>query len=166
MVQTIARRRLGAVTLGACAAVLTGIKPALAYNCVNVVLRDPYWGQFRHIIEQGWNAAGVAPALGRSGFQVDAAPSVGAVMSWPAGQYGASGVGHVGVVTALNENGTVQVLHENWPYGSAAHLQTFTVRPGMLFVHVPPKPAPAAEAVVDAPPVVESAHPEDATLIW
>jgi surface antigen len=137
MVQVMSRRRVGAVTLGASAAVLTKVQPAYAYNCVNVVLRDPYWGQFRHIIESGWNAAGMPGALARSGFQVDGAPSIGAVMSWPAGQYGASGVGHVGVVTNVHDNGTVQILHENWPYGSAAHLQTFAIRPGMLFVHVP-----------------------------
>src|SRR5688572_6556786 len=137
MVQVMSRRRVGAVTLGAAAAVLTRVQPAYAYNCVNVVLRDPYWGQFRHIIESGWNAAGVPGALARSGFQVDGSPSIGAVISWPAGQYGASSVGHVGVVTNVHDNGTVQILHENWPYGSAAHLQTFTVRPGMVFVHVP-----------------------------
>ena len=143
MVQVMSRRRVGAVTLGASAAVLTKVQPAYAYNCVNVVLRDPYWGQFRHVIESGWNAAGVPGALARSGFQVDGSPSVGAVISWPAGQYGASSVGHVGVVTNVHDNGTVQILHENWPYGSAAHLQTFTVRPGMVFVHVPA----AAEAM-------------------
>src|SRR5687767_11781625 len=150
MVSSFTRRRVGAAAAGASAAVFTGIRPALAYNCVNVVLRDSYWGQFRHIIEQGWNAAGVPGALQRSGFQVDGTPSVGAVISWPAGQYGASSVGHVGVVTQVHENGTVQILHENWPYGSAAHLQTFTVRPGMQFVHVP------------AP--VETIATEDATL--
>ena len=132
--------------MGAGSAVVAGVRPAYAYNCVNVVLRDAYWGQFRHIIETGWNAAGVPGALARNGFQVDATPSVGAVISWPPGQYGASSVGHVGVVTRVNENGTVQILHENWPYGSAAHLQTFTVRPGMVFVHVPtPAEAVAAE---------------------
>ena len=97
MISPLSRRRLGAASFGASAAVLTGTKPALAYNCVNVVLRDAYWGQFRHIIERGWNAAGVPGALGRSGFQVDGTPSVGAVISWPAGQYGASEVGHVGM---------------------------------------------------------------------
>ena len=151
MVSSFTRRRVGAAAVGASAAVLTGIRPALAYNCVNVVLRDPFWGQFRHIIEQGWNAAGVPVALQRNGFQVDGTPSVGAVISWPAGQYGASSVGHVGVVTQVHDNGTVQILHENWPYGSTAHLQTFSVRPGMLFVHVP------------AP--VETMDAEDATLI-
>lgn len=132
--------------MGAGSAVVAGVRPAYAYNCVNVVLRDAYWGQFRHIIETGWNAAGVPGALARNGFQVDGSPSVGAVISWPAGQYGASSVGHVGVVTQVNGNGSVQILHENWPYGSAAHLQTFAVRPGMLFVHIPtPVEAVAAE---------------------
>ena len=110
---------------------------AYTYNCVNVVLRDPFWGQYRRVIESGSNAAGVAPALGRAGFAVDGVPSVGAVMSWPPGYYGASSVGHVGVVTAVNANGSVVVLHENWPYGSAAHLQTFPLRPGYQFVHRP-----------------------------
>lgn len=132
--------------MGAGSAVVAGVRPAYAYNCVNVVLRDAYWGQFRHIIETGWNAAGIPGALARNGFQVDGSPSVGAVISWPAGQYGASSVGHVGVVTQVHGNGSVQILHENWPYGSAAHLQTFAVRPGMLFVHIPtPTEAVAAE---------------------
>ena len=161
MVLSFTRRRAGAATLGTGAALLAGVRPAYAYNCVNVVLRDPYWGQFRHIIERGWNAAGVPGALGRSGFQVDGTPSVGAVISWPAGQYGASSVGHVGVVTQVLENGAVQILHENWPYGSAAHLQTFAVRPGMLFVHVP---APVEPAVADAPTAFEVALDQEATL--
>ncbi|MGI8424510.1 MAG: CHAP domain-containing protein [Chloroflexota bacterium] len=136
----MSRRRAGAVTLGAAAAgitTLTSVQAAYAYNCVNVVLRDLYWSKFRHIVESGWNAAGIPHAFSRNGFRVDGVPSLGAVISWPAGQYGASSVGHVGVVTNVNDNGTVQILHENWPYGSAAHLQTFSVRPGMLFVHVP-----------------------------
>ena len=165
MPYVISRRRAGAAGLGAASAVLAGIRPAYAYNCVNTVLRDAYWGQFRRIIESGWNASGVAPALGRNGFQVDAAPSIGAVISWPAGQYGASDVGHVGIVTALNPNGSVQVLHENWPYGSPPHVQTFPVRPGMLFVHVPaPVAEVVAETVVEAPPAIEVASGEDATL--
>jgi hypothetical protein len=142
MVSFLTRRRVGAVLTGAATAILTGIRPAFAYNCVNVVLRDPFWGQFRRIIESGSNAVGVPSALARNGFQVDGSPSVGAVISWPAGQYGASGVGHVGVVTAVHGDGTVQILHENWPYGAPAHLKNVVVRPGMLFVHVP---APVAE---------------------
>ncbi len=66
-------------------------------------------------------------------------------MSWPAGMYGASSAGHVGVVAGVNANGTVLVRHENWPYGTGEHLQTFTVRPGMQFVHVPGATAGAAE---------------------
>jgi surface antigen len=58
-------------------------------------------------------------------------------MSWPPGYYGASGVGHVGVVAAVNDNGTVLVRHENWPYGSGEHLQVFPLRPGYQFVHCP-----------------------------
>ena len=170
MSYVISRRRAGAATIGAGSALLAGIRPAYAANCVNVVLRDPYWGQFRHIIETGWNAAGIPGALGRNGFHVDGSPSVGAVISWPAGQYGASSVGHVGVVTQVYGNGSVQILHENWPYGSAAHLQTFTVRPGMLFVHVPaalevaPATEASIEAPVEAPAVAEVAYGEDATL--
>lgn len=170
MSYVISRRRAGAATiLGAGSALLAGIKPAYAYNCVDVVLRDAYWGQFRRIIETGRNAAGVPGALGRNGFQVDGAPSVGAVISWPAGQYGASEVGHVGIVTALNANGTVQVLHENWPYGHPPHVQTFPVRPGMVFVHVPaPVPvavqSPEVEVTADPPATADVALDQDATL--
>ncbi len=137
MSNAISRRRAGAIIAGGASAVLTHVRPAYAYNCVDVVLRDPYWGQFRRIIETGWEAAGVAPALGRNGFQVDGTPDVGAIMSWPRGTYGASASGHVAVVHALNADGTVVVRHENWPYGTPEHLQTFVVRPGIVFVHVP-----------------------------
>ena len=169
MSYVINRRRAGAATIGAGSALLAGIRPAYAYNCVDVGLRDPYWGQFRRIIETGWNAAGVPGALARNGFQVDGTPSVGAVISWPAGQYGASEVGHVGIVTALNPNGTVQVLHENWPYGHPPHVQTFPVRPGMVFVHVPAPvpvsvPAPETEVTIDAPSPPEVAYEGNATL--
>ena len=110
-------------------------QPAYAYNCVNVVLRDPYWGQYRRIVESGWNAAGVGIAFARNGFVVDTTPEPGSIMVWPAGYYGASGTGHVGVVVAVNGNGTVLVRHENWPYGTAEHPQVFTVQPGHRFVH-------------------------------
>ncbi len=131
-------------------------QPAYAYNynCVNTVLRDPFWSQYRRAIESGSNAAGIPSALSRAGFAVDGSPSVGAVMSWPAGQYGASGVGHVGVVTGVNANGSVNVLHENWPYGNPPHVQTFAVRPGMQFVH---RPAPV---VAQALPEVAETIPE------
>lgn len=143
MVNSFTRRRLGGATLSAAAAGSVGTllarpRPAFAYyNCVNVVLRDPFWGQYRRAIQSGSNAAGVPGGLARAGFVVDGTPSVGAVMSWPAGMYGASSVGHVGIVTAVNGDGTVFVRHENWPYGSAEHVQAFTIRPGMEFVHLP-----------------------------
>jgi surface antigen len=159
------RRRFGtatvsvAATLGSLGSVMAQTRPALAYNCVNVVLRDPYWGQFRRIIESGSNAAGVASSLARAGFVVNGEPSVGAVMSWPPGQYGASSVGHVGVVAGVNGNGTVLVRHENWPYGSPEHLQNFAIRPGMQFVHVP-SAAPAAPAAAPASTVEPVADEE------
>jgi hypothetical protein len=131
--------------------------PAFAYNCVNVVLRDPYWGQFRRVIESGSNAAGVAPSLARHGFLVNGTPSVGAVISWPPGYYGASGVGHVGVVAAVNDNGTVLVRHENWPYGTGEKLQVFPQRPAFQYVHRPDalaaQPAEPAGAVREVQPV-------------
>ena len=110
-------------------------EPAYAYNCVNVVLRDPYWGQYRRIVESGWNAAGIGSAFARSGFAVNGVPQAGDIMVWPGGYYGASRAGHVGVVSAVYGNGTVLVLHENWPMGTAAHYQVFAVRPGHQFVH-------------------------------
>ena len=112
-------------------------EPAYAYNCVDVVLRDPYWGQFRRVVETGWNAAGVGGAFARKGFFVDNTPQVGDIMVWPPNYFGASYTGHVGVVAAVYDNGTVMVRHENWPYGSAEHPQVFTVRPGNQFVHRP-----------------------------
>jgi hypothetical protein len=134
-------RRRGTATLAALfasgGAILSTPHPAFAYNCVNVVLRDPFWGQYRRVIESGNNAAGVVPSLARQGFTVNGTPSVGAVISWPAGMYGASGVGHVGVVASIPGNGTVVVRHENWPYGTGEHLQSFPLRPGYQYVHQP-----------------------------
>jgi len=120
-------------------------RPVYAYNCVNVVLRDPYWGQYRAVIERGQNAAGIGNAFARSGFTVDNVPLPGDIMVWPAGYYGASSTGHVGIVVAIEGNGTVLVRHENWPYGTPEHLQTFTVRPAHQFVHRPIIAAPADE---------------------
>jgi hypothetical protein len=134
-------RRRGTATLAALfasgGAILSTPRPAFAYNCVNVVLRDPFWGQYRRVIESGYNASGIPGSLARAGFTVNGTPSVGAVMSWPAGTYGASGTGHVAIVTAIPGNGTVVVRHENWPYGAGEHLQTFPLRPGYQFVHQP-----------------------------
>src|SRR5207249_2325670 len=101
----------------------------------NVVLRDPYWGQYRGIVESGWNAAGVGSAFARSGFAVNGLPQAGDIMVWPAGYYGASRTGHVGVVAAVYANGTVLVRHENWPSGTPEHFQVFPVRPANQFVH-------------------------------
>lgn len=112
-------------------------RPVYAYNCVNVVLRDPYWGQYRAIVERGQNAAGIGNAFARAGFAVDHVPAPGDIMVWPAGYYGASSTGHAGIVVAIEGNGTVLVRHENWPYGTPEHLQTFTVRPAHQFVHRP-----------------------------
>lgn len=146
--------RLVAALLLALALSATGSlapRPALAYNCVNVVLRDPYWGQYRRIVESGWNAAGIGGAFAAGGFAVNHAPQVGDIMVWPPNYFGASSTGHVGVVAAVNGNGTVTVRHENWPYGSPEHSQVFTVLPGHQFVHraftaAGPAAAPAGDA--------------------
>lgn len=41
-------------------------------------------------------------------------PSIGAVMIFRPGQQGASGAGHVGIVTGINPNGTINLAHANW----------------------------------------------------
>lgn len=131
-------RRSATTTLFSIAAAGAGLlqaKPVLAYNCVNVVLRDPYWGQYRRIVESGWNAAGVGNAFARNGFAVDNQPGAGAIVVWPPNYYGASASGHVGIVAGVNGNGSITVRHENWPYGSAEHLQVFAVHPALQFVH-------------------------------
>jgi surface antigen len=122
-------------------------RPAYAYNCVNVVLRDAYWGQFRGVVQSGGLAAGIGSAFARSGFSVDGVPDVGTVMVWPPGAYGASSAGHVGLVAAVNGNGTVLVRHENWPYGMGERMQTMTVQSGHRFVH---RIAAAVANVVDS----------------
>lgn len=107
------------------------------YNCVNVVLRDAFWGQHRHIIQNGGNAADIAPAFERHGWIVNNSPSVGAIMVWPPNYHGAGSVGHTGVVVEVYGNGSVLVRHENWPYGSAEHTQVFANLPEYRYVHRP-----------------------------
>jgi hypothetical protein len=152
---------IGPLTLAPRAAYAAG-----AY-CVNVLLRDPYGGQYRRIVPSGGAAANIGNAFARSGFAVDGAPDVGAIMVWPSGYGGAAGAGHVGIVAAVNGNGTVVVRHENWPYGTAEHLQIFAVLPGHRFVHrsVPVVPvvqtAPAAQPTLAVAPA-EPAETTDA----
>jgi surface antigen len=130
-------------------------RPAYAYNCVNVVLRDPYWSQFRGIAQSISAAAGMGAAFARRGFAVNNAPSAGAIMVWPPGYAGASGSGHVGVVAGINGNGTVVVRHENWPYGRPERAQVVAVGPRHQFVHRADsvRSGPAAPPAVAPPPV-------------
>jgi hypothetical protein len=121
-------------------------RPAFAYNCVNAVVRDPYWGQYPAVIQSGGMAAGVADAVAREGFVVDGTPDVGAIISWPPGAYGASRVGHVGLVDAVLDALTMLVRHENWNGNPERTYQT-ALRPGMRFVHRKPAEAPAAQAI-------------------
>ena len=114
---------------------LIGAPVAHAFNCIDVILRDPYWGQFRAIVQSGWSAAGVGSAFARGGFVVNDVPEPGAIMVWPAGVAGASSAGHVGIVVAVYDQRTVLVRHENWPYGTAEHFQVFPVYPAERFVH-------------------------------
>jgi hypothetical protein len=109
-------------------------RPAFAYNCVNAVLRDPYWGQFPNVIQSGGMAAGVADAFARRGFLVDDTPDVGSIISWPPGAYGASRAGHVGLVDDVLDAVTMLVRHENWNGNPERTYQT-ALRPGMRFVH-------------------------------
>jgi surface antigen len=140
------------VSLMLTAGMIHGTRPAYAaYNCVNVVFRDPYWGQFRGIVESAGNAAGIGSAFGRRGWTVNNTPSAGAVMVWPAGYFGASGIGHVGVVVEVRDDGFLLVRHENWPYGASERLQTFPLRPGYQFVHRPDAPVLTAQTVDDDP---------------
>jgi surface antigen len=165
-----ARRRAAAAAL--LALVLAGgtgygARPAYAaYNCVNVVYRDPYWGQYRRVVGGVWTAAGMGRAFARSGFAVDNRPSAGAIMVWPAGYAGAAGAGHVGVVAAVYGNGTVLVRHENWPFGTPEHVQVISVRPGHQFVHragirMGPPSEPVDEAPAPEPP--EAPEPGEET---
>jgi hypothetical protein len=126
-----------------------------AYNCVNAVMRDPYWGQYPGVIQSGGMAAGVADAFAREGFSVDGTPDVGAIISWPPGAYGASTVGHVGLVDAVLDAVTMLVRHENWNGNPERTYQT-ALRPGMRFVHRKP-----AERAADAP----AGQPADAQAI-
>ena len=130
-----AHRLAGALALVAVLTAGWDVRPAYAANCVNVLLRDATWGQYRGVVLSTGSAAGMGAAFARNGFAVDGVPDAGAIMVWPGGAYGASGAGHVGIVAAVYGNGTVLVRHENWPIGSGEHLQVFAVSPGHRFVH-------------------------------
>lgn len=134
LVSSTPRRIAGTLALAIGLAVAPVSRAEAAANCVDVVLRDPYWSQFRPIVETGVNAAGVPWALARHGFVVDGTPSVGAIVAWPPNYYGASSAGHVGIVADIYEH-AILVRHENWPYGSPEWLQVFPLRPGFLYVH-------------------------------
>jgi surface antigen len=154
-----AHRLAGALPLVAVLAAGWDVRPAYAANCVNVLLRDATWGQYRGVVLSTGTAAGMGTAFARNGFAVDGVPDAGAIMVWPGGAYGASGAGHVGIVAAVYGNGTVLVRHENWPIGSGEHLQVFAVFPGHRFVHpfrvvraAAPAPAPVWAADLEAQP--------------
>jgi hypothetical protein len=155
-------RLAGALALVAVLTAGWDVRPAYAANCINVLLRDATWGQYRAVVQSSGVAAGVGAAFARSGFAVDGVPDPGAIMVWPGGAYGASRAGHVGIVAAVYGNGTVLVRHENWPVGSGEHLQVFSVLPGHRFVHpfrvlrtAAPDPVVAAD-----PEVQPEAQPE------
>jgi surface antigen len=57
----------------------------------------------------GWPATAVA-----IGFRVDAAPKVGAVAQWRAGEQGAGRAGHVAYVERVNADGSVVVSEFDW----------------------------------------------------
>lgn len=42
-------------------------------------------------------------------------PSIGAVMIFRPGQQGAGSAGHVGIVTGINPDGSINLAHANWP---------------------------------------------------
>lgn len=67
-------------------------------------------------VNQSSNSGDWADGLAQNqGYTVSSTPRVGAIASWPAG--GLNAYGHVAIVQAVNNNGTINVSEYNWiPY--------------------------------------------------
>lgn len=76
----------------------------------------------------GWGAS--AAAAGRS---VNGTPAAGSVVVFAPGQGGASGFGHVGVVDAVNADGSISISEGNYG-GMAYHTRTISAA-GLTFIH-------------------------------
>lgn len=127
------------------AVIIAGI--AYAYNCVDLIKRDPYWGTGTggHYADAGFS--GCSNAAGHEFFRcansakypVNQTAEVGAVMSLEAGKCGATAViggtpyGHVGIVTGVR-SGSIQVYEEAWPGAPATHDHPYPCD-GMHFIH-------------------------------
>jgi surface antigen len=149
------RRFLGAITTAAVSVVATTISLAssvraahAATNCMNVLVRDAYWGAQFDVYRWVTYARNLHEAFADAGFTIDGEPSTRALMVWGRNYGGAAWTGHVAIVEAVIDEGTVLVRHENWPRGSREHVDTIDVLPGHRFIH-PQSPAPGTLSYPD-----------------
>lgn len=116
-----------------------------APNCMNVLVRDAYWGAQFDVYRWVSYAGNLEAAFEDARFRIDGVPSAGALMIWGRNFGGAAWTGHVAIVEAVGGDDTVLVRHENWPRGAGARADTFDVLPGHVFIHPrPPDPGTAS----------------------
>lgn len=138
---TIARRQLTVAvsTLALIAGLPVTANAAGNPNCVNEVYSDSFWKYHTDAFTGVPEAGGFGRHAATVGYRVDAQPEVGAVAVWAPGRAGASGSGHVAVVTAVHGR-TFDIREQNWgrpPSQPGSIRNNVNVQDGITFVHVP-----------------------------
>jgi hypothetical protein len=110
---------------------------------------DYAWGQCTWFVAHSlsWLGVGTVGALGNAsnwygaakgkGLQVGSTPVVGAVAVYNQNSPGSGGAGHVGVVTAVNTNGTFTLASDNWGGLGITHVATASVADLEGFIYPP-----------------------------
>lgn len=130
-----------ATAIGVIATASSATTVDAAPNCMNVLARDLYWGAQYDVYRAVAYAGNLEAAFADADFTIGTVPALGALMVWRRHFAGANWTGHVGIVTAIGDDDTVLVKHENWPQGAGERLSTFDVLPGHRFIHSrPPDP--------------------------
>lgn len=76
-----------------------------------------WWAAQHRCVPWFGEAADWLADAARLGYAVSHTPVVGAIAVWGRGEHGASRSGHVGLVSAVHGDGTVEVSEMNWTYG-------------------------------------------------
>lgn len=93
------------------------------------------------------NADTWATGARSAGIPVDSTPSLDSVVEFDPGVDGAGSVGHVAFVIGVNSNGTFNVEQYNFNLPLRYSQTTFTVNPGVNFIHFGAlRPAPAVDS--------------------
>src|ERR1700694_5857421 len=180
--QKSATRRFWILGIGTLLGVtlLSGV--ALAWNCVNVLHSDPYWGPIYNTPNLHLTCTPVAGRFyqcpNQAVYPVDHTAEVGAIMVLYPAQCGASGLiydsnnnliggGHVGIVVGVGA-GSIQVYEEGWAItGPSTHSHSYPCQDhpdGMWFIHrsgsqPPPPPQNCAQTLPDGCVLKEVSSP-------